>query len=77
MSNSPLVKYTKLSPNRSSQRQHKIDTMWCYYEGVTKMKCAFCGRELKTSEQDQTVCNNCINSVEELTDGREEEEIDE
>ena len=41
------------------------------------MKCAFCGRELKTTEQDQTVCNNCINSVEELTDGREEEEIDE
>ena len=41
------------------------------------MKCAFCGRELKTSEQDQTVCKNCINSVEELTDGREEEEIDE
>ena len=45
--------------------------------GGNKMKCAFCGRELKTSEQDQTVCNNCINSVEELTDGREEEEIDE
>lgn len=42
------------------------------------MKCSFCGRELKTSEQDQTVCNNCINSVlEELTDGREEGEIDE
>ena len=46
-------------------------------QGGNEMKCAFCGRELKTSEQDQTVCNNCINSVEELTDGREEEEIDE
>ena len=41
------------------------------------MKCAFFFFLLKTSEQDQTVCNNCINSVEELTDGREEEEIDE
>ena len=27
MSNSPLVKYTKLSPNHSGQRQHKIDTI--------------------------------------------------
>ena len=41
------------------------------------MKCAFCKKKKKTSEQEQTVCNNCINSVEELTDGREEEEIDE
>lgn len=27
MSNSPLVKYTKISPNRTSPRNHKIDTI--------------------------------------------------
>lgn len=27
MSNSPLVSYTKISPNRTSPRQHKIDTI--------------------------------------------------
>ena len=27
MSNSPLVTYTKISPNRTSPRNHKIDTI--------------------------------------------------
>ena len=27
MSNSPLVNYTKISPNKSSPRNHKIDTV--------------------------------------------------
>ena len=27
MSNSPLVTYTKISPNRASPRNHKIDTI--------------------------------------------------
>ena len=27
MSNSPLAKYAKLSPNHSGQRQHEIDTI--------------------------------------------------
>ena len=27
MSNSPLVSYTKISPNRTSPRNHKIDTI--------------------------------------------------
>ena len=27
MSNSPLVSYTKISPNKSSPRNHKIDTV--------------------------------------------------
>jgi len=46
-------------------------------QGGNKMKCSFCGKELKNSEQDQNICNNCISAVEELTDGREEDETDE
>lgn len=37
MSNSPLVNYTKISPNRTSPRNHKIDTITihCYVGQVT------------------------------------------
>ena len=32
MSNSPLISYTKISPNKTSPRNHKIDTITihCY-----------------------------------------------
>lgn len=37
MSNSPLVTYTKISPNRTSPRNHKIDTITihCFVGQVT------------------------------------------
>lgn len=34
------------------------------------MKCEFCEKEFTPTEADQTICEDCINSVDELTDGK-------
>lgn len=34
------------------------------------MKCSFCGKTFKPSKKDQDVCEDCINSVDELTNGK-------
>lgn len=39
------------------------------------MKCDFCGKKFEPTK-DETVCKDCIHSVEELTNGKEEEEKD-
>lgn len=36
MSNSPLVSYTKISPNKTSPRNHKIDTITIHCSAVQK-----------------------------------------
>jgi hypothetical protein len=37
-------------------------------------KCAFCKKELKPSEEEQEVCDECIDSVDELTNGKGDDE---
>lgn len=34
------------------------------------MKCSFCGVAFDPLEEDQNVCENCINAVDELTNGK-------
>lgn len=55
MSNSPLVSYTEISPNRNSPRKHKIDTITihCYVGQVTVERM---GRGFK-SKASQKSCN--------------------
>lgn len=58
MSNSPLVSYTRISPNRNSPRNHKIDTITihCYVGQVTVEQA---GEEFAPVSK-QASCNYCI-----------------
>lgn len=58
MSNSPLVSYTRISPNRTSPRNHKIDTITihCYVGQVTVEQA---GEEFAPASK-QASCNYCI-----------------
>lgn len=38
--------------------------------GGNIMKCSFCGKNFKPLKKDQDVCEDCINSVEELSNGK-------
>lgn len=60
MSNSPLVSYTKISPNRNSPRKHSIDTITihCYVGQVSVERM---GRGF-ANESGQTSCNYGIGS---------------
>ena len=63
MSNSPLVSYTKISPNRTSPRTHKIDTITIHcYVGQVSVENAGAWFEKPTT---QASCNYVIG-----TDGR-------
>lgn len=42
-------------------------------QGGSEMKCTFCGK-IFTPTYDEDVCEDCIYSVDELTDGKEENE---
>lgn len=39
-------------------------------QGGNIMKCSFCGATLKPLEEDQNVCADCVHSVDELTNGK-------
>lgn len=39
-------------------------------QGGNIMKCSFCGVAFDPLEEDQNVCENCINAVDELTNGK-------
>lgn len=39
-------------------------------QGGNIMKCSFCGRTFEPSEKDQDVCEDCIHSVDELSNGK-------
>lgn len=41
------------------------------------MKCSFCGEDLKNPDKDQDICENCKYSVEELSNGKGDDEDDE
>ena len=58
MSNSPLVSYTRISPNRTSPRNHKIDTITIHcYVGQVSVEQA--GEEFAPKSK-QASCNYCI-----------------
>lgn len=58
MSNSPLVSYTRISPNRTSPRNHKIDTITIHcYVGQVSVEQA--GEEFAPVKK-QASCNYCI-----------------
>lgn len=58
MSNSPLVSYTRISPNRTSPRNHKIDTITIHcYVGQVSVEQA--GEEFAPAKK-QASCNYCI-----------------
>ena len=58
MSNSPLVSYTRISPNRTSPRNHKIDTITIHcYVGQVSVEQA--GAEFAPAKK-QASCNYCI-----------------
>jgi len=42
--------------------------------GNNMEKCSFCGKNFKPLEPEQTVCEKCIHSVEELTNGKGDDE---
>lgn len=63
MSNSPLVKYTKISPNRNSPRKHAIDTITIHCVVGQLSAESICG--CFTSPDRQASCNYGIG-----TDGR-------
>lgn len=44
-------------------------------QGGNMMKCSFCGKKFKPVV-DEDVCEDCIHSVDELTNGKEENEDD-
>ena len=46
-------------------------------QGGNNMKCSFCGKHFKPVDENQDVCENCIHSVDELTNGKGEDEDDE
>lgn len=39
-------------------------------QGGNIMKCIFCGETFKPLEKGQKVCEDCVNSVDELTNGK-------
>ncbi len=41
------------------------------------MLCSFCGKKFIPLKKDQDVCDECIHSVEELTDGKGDDDDDE
>ena len=45
-------------------------------QGGSKMKCSFCGKNFKPINKDEDVCEDCVHSVEELTNGKGEDEDD-
>lgn len=58
MSNSPLVSYTRISPNKTSPRNHKIDTITIHcYVGQVSVEQA--GVEFSSAKK-QASCNYCI-----------------
>lgn len=58
MSNSPLVSYTRISPNKTSPRNHKIDTITIHcYVGQVSVEQA--GEEFAPVSK-QASCNYCI-----------------
>lgn len=63
MGNSPLVKYTKISPNRNSPRNHAIDTITIHFVVGQLSAESICG--CFTSPDRQASCNYGIG-----TDGR-------
>ena len=38
--------------------------------GGNIMKCSFCGKNFKPLKKDQDVCEDCVHSVDELTNGK-------
>lgn len=58
MSNSPLVSYTRISPNKTSPRRHKIDTITihCFVGQVTVER----GAEVFATPSKQSSCNYVI-----------------
>ena len=38
------------------------------------MKCSFCGKQFKPLEKNQDICEECIHSVDELTNGKGDED---
>lgn len=61
-SNSPLVTYTKLSPNRTSPRNHKIDTITihCYAAQVTASRGCSISRFVTYSPKSGASCNYVV-----------------
>ena len=45
-------------------------------QGGNEMKCSFCGKTFKPLNEDQDVCSKCESSVEELSDGKGDDEDD-
>lgn len=43
-------------------------------QGGSTMKCSFCNKEFKPIEENQEVCENCKDSVDELSNGKGEDE---
>lgn len=43
-------------------------------QGGNMMKCSFCGKKFEPLEKDQDVCEDCMHSVEELTNGKGDDE---
>lgn len=43
-------------------------------QGGNTMKCSFCGKSFKSVDVDQDICEDCIHSVDELSDGKGEED---
>lgn len=41
--------------------------------GGKNMKCSFCGKECKPSDNDLPVCDDCIGSADELSNGKGDE----
>ena len=38
------------------------------------MKCQFCGKKYTSTDQDQEVCDDCMPSLEELSNGKGDDE---
>lgn len=62
MSNSPLVTYTKISPNRTSPRNHAIDriTIHCYVGQVTAERGCSGGRFTTYDSKNGSSCNYVV-----------------
>ena len=45
-------------------------------QGGKNMKCSFCGKTFKPINEDQDVCSKCEPSVEELSNGKGDDEDD-
>lgn len=43
-------------------------------QGGNKMKCSFCGTKINSLNKDQDVCDECAHSIDELSNGKGDDE---